>query len=86
MDDSEDIEIPGQTDDEPRYLVIGKIDAKCWSAVITLSVSLDTFLSKSPHSTVYAVCLNSFQYRKVICGNIIGSLDAIYYGIDSLWF
>jgi uncharacterized DUF497 family protein len=29
------IEIPAKTSDEPRYLVIGKISGKHWSAVIT---------------------------------------------------
>ena len=29
------LEIPAKTDDEPRYLLIGTIDAKHWSAVIT---------------------------------------------------
>lgn len=29
------IEIPARTDDEPRFVVIGTIDAKQWSAVIT---------------------------------------------------
>ena len=29
------LEIPAKTDDEPRYLVIGQIDGKHWSAVIT---------------------------------------------------
>ena len=29
------LEIPVKTDDEPRYLVIGLIDGKHWSAVIT---------------------------------------------------
>jgi hypothetical protein len=29
------IEIPAMTADEPRYLVIGRIGAKHWSAVIT---------------------------------------------------
>ncbi len=28
------LEIPARTDDEPRYLVIGLIDGKHWSAVI----------------------------------------------------
>jgi uncharacterized DUF497 family protein len=27
--------IPAKTDDEPRYLVIGQIDGKHWSAIIT---------------------------------------------------
>jgi uncharacterized protein len=29
------IEIPVQTSDEPRYLVVGKIEGKHWSGVIT---------------------------------------------------
>ena len=33
--DEERLEIPARTDDEPRWLVIGRIDALCWSAVIT---------------------------------------------------
>ena len=34
-DDSDLIEIPARTSDEPRFLVIGKISAVHWSAVIT---------------------------------------------------
>lgn len=34
-DDPERIEIPARTVDEPRYLVIGKIDGRLWSAVMT---------------------------------------------------
>ena len=34
-DDPDIIEIPVQTIDEPRYLVIGKIEGKHWSGVIT---------------------------------------------------
>lgn len=29
------LEIPAKTEDEPRYLIIGLINAKHWSAVIT---------------------------------------------------
>ncbi len=29
------LEVPARTDDEPRYLVIGLIDGRHWSAVIT---------------------------------------------------
>jgi hypothetical protein len=29
------LEIPARTEDEPRSIVIGKIEAKHWSAVIT---------------------------------------------------
>lgn len=29
------IEIPVQTTDEPRFLVVGNISGKCWSGVIT---------------------------------------------------
>lgn len=34
-DDPDLIEIPAKTEDEPRYLVIDKIDGKHWSGVIT---------------------------------------------------
>ena len=34
-DDPDYIEIPVMTIDEPRFLVIGKIDSKHWSGVIT---------------------------------------------------
>ena len=34
-DDPDRIEIPARTEDEARYLVVGKIDRRCWSAVIT---------------------------------------------------
>ncbi|MCL4490411.1 MAG: BrnT family toxin [Nitrospirae bacterium] len=34
-DDPDFIEIPAKTSDEPRFLVIGKISEKHWSAIIT---------------------------------------------------
>ena len=34
-DDPDLLEIPARTDDEPRYLMVGKIDRKLWSAVVT---------------------------------------------------
>ena len=34
-DDPMLLEVPAKTEDEPRYLVIGLIDGKHWSAVIT---------------------------------------------------
>ena len=34
-DDPDFIEIPVKTSDEPRFLVIGKISGKHWSAIIT---------------------------------------------------
>lgn len=33
--DSEVLEVQARTGDEPRYLVIGLIDSKYWSAVVT---------------------------------------------------
>ena len=33
--DSNLLEIPARTEDEPRFIVIGQIDAKHWSAVFT---------------------------------------------------
>jgi len=34
-DDEAYLEILANTSDEPRWLVIGKINGKCWSSVIT---------------------------------------------------
>ncbi len=34
-DDQNRIEIPARTDDEPRFLVIGRIEGRHWSGVIT---------------------------------------------------
>jgi len=34
-EDPDLVEIPVKTSDEPRFLVVGKISAKLWSAVIT---------------------------------------------------
>jgi uncharacterized DUF497 family protein len=34
-DDPDLLEIPARTDDEPRFLVIGKIKKKYWSGIIT---------------------------------------------------
>ena len=34
-DDPDYMEIPARTVDEPRFLVIGKIDDKYWSGIIT---------------------------------------------------
>jgi hypothetical protein len=35
-EDSSRVVIPARTSDEPRYLVIGRISGKYWSAVFTL--------------------------------------------------
>ena len=34
-DDPDRIEIPANTTDEARFVVIGKISGKCWSTIIT---------------------------------------------------
>jgi len=34
-DDPDILEIPAETEDEPRYLLIGKIDKRHWSAIVT---------------------------------------------------
>ena len=36
--DPDRIEIPAQTVDEERFLIIGKISDKCWSAIITYRI------------------------------------------------
>jgi uncharacterized protein len=44
-DDALLLEIPVQTEDEPRFLVIGMIDNKHWSAVITYRESIIRLIS-----------------------------------------
>jgi uncharacterized protein len=34
-EDSDRVEIPARTEDEPRYLIIGKIENIIWSVIIT---------------------------------------------------
>lgn len=34
-DDPELLEIPARTEDEPRFLLIGKIEGRHWSAIVT---------------------------------------------------
>lgn len=34
-EDPDLLEIPARTEDEPRWLIIARIDAKLWSAVVT---------------------------------------------------
>jgi len=34
-DDSDMLEIPARTEDEPRFLVVGKIAGRHWSGVVT---------------------------------------------------
>lgn len=34
-EDPEIVEVPARTEDEPRFLVVGMVDKKHWSAVIT---------------------------------------------------
>ena len=36
-DDESYLEIPAKNLDEPRFLIIGKIEGKYWSAVITIA-------------------------------------------------
>lgn len=33
--DTHRIEVPARTTDEPRWMVIGQVDGRCWSAVVT---------------------------------------------------
>jgi len=44
-DDPDLMEIPARTDDEPRFLVIGRIGTKHWSAVITYRADRTRILS-----------------------------------------
>lgn len=44
-DDPYFIQVKAKSDGEDRYLVIGTIDAKCWSAVITYRMGLVRIIS-----------------------------------------
>jgi uncharacterized DUF497 family protein len=44
-DDDDLVEIPARTEDEPRYIVIGRIGSKHWSAVITYRSSVVRIIS-----------------------------------------
>jgi uncharacterized DUF497 family protein len=35
-DDPSLIEIPARTEDEPRWLLVGRIGQQCWSAVVSM--------------------------------------------------
>lgn len=56
-DDPDLLEIPAITEDEPRFMVIGAIGSKCWSAVITYRNSRTRIISvrrsRSEEVTVY---------------------------------
>lgn len=43
--DLDRVEIPARTQDEPRYLVIGKIGSRHWSAVVTYRAGLIRIIS-----------------------------------------
>jgi len=43
--DSDRIEVPARTIDEPRYLVVGKIDNEHWSAIITYRNEITRIIS-----------------------------------------
>lgn len=34
-DDPDLLEVPARTEDEPRWLIVGRIDTRHWSAVVT---------------------------------------------------
>ncbi len=44
-DDPNMLEVPARTADEPRFLVIGRLDGLCWSAVITYRDSRTRIIS-----------------------------------------
>lgn len=53
------LEIPAKTEDEPRYLVIGLIDGKHWSAVITYRSTHVRLISVRPSRTEEVVFYES---------------------------
>lgn len=49
-DDPDFIEIPARTDDEPRFMVIGRIGARVWAGVITYRSEIVRLISMRPAS------------------------------------
>jgi len=49
-DDPDFIEIPARTDDEPRFMVIGRIDDRIWAGVITYRRETIRLISVRPAS------------------------------------
>lgn len=47
-EDPDRVEIPARTEDEPRFLVIGKIGERHWSAVITYRNNKTRIISVRP--------------------------------------
>jgi len=55
-DDADLLEIPARTEDEPRYMVIGKISATHWSAIITYRDHVIRIISvRRAHKTEVAI-------------------------------
>ena len=46
--DPDYIEIPAKTEDEPRSMVIGMIEAKAWAAIITYRNGITRLISVRP--------------------------------------
>ena len=46
--DTHRIEVPARTTDEPRWMVIGQIDGRYWSAVVTYRHEHDRIISVRP--------------------------------------
>jgi hypothetical protein len=46
--DRDRVEIPARTEDEPRFMVIGKIGRRLWSAVITYRGETTRLISVRP--------------------------------------
>jgi len=49
-DDPDFIEIPARTDDEPRFMVVGRIGDRVWSGVITYRGEIVRLISVRPAS------------------------------------
>jgi uncharacterized DUF497 family protein len=49
-EDSDRVEIPARTEDEPRLMVVGRIGPRVWSAVITYRGDVVRIISARPSS------------------------------------
>ena len=69
-EDPDLLEIPARTADEPRFLIIGRIDSKHWSAVITYRGDRTRLISvrrsRAEEVALYESWLEGSRFRQCV--------------------
>jgi uncharacterized DUF497 family protein len=76
-DDPDLLEIPANTEDEPRWVVIGRIGSKHWSAVITYRSEAVRILSVRRSRADEEICMKARKFDSDFAAgkSVIRSLD-----------